>query len=73
MFVPDPAASLPAPPPQGRVLRLFDLAQITSADLVTIRNVLPLLDWADMSRANLVKDVCLQVCFLSLLRRRSHR
>jgi hypothetical protein len=47
--------------PQGRVLRLFDMAQIKSAEMVTIRNVLPLLDWADMSRANLVKDVCLQV------------
>lgn len=47
--------------PRGRVLRLFDLAQVAVAELVNVRNVLPLLDWADMSRARLVKDVCLQV------------
>jgi hypothetical protein len=60
MFGQVPAAA-PAPAPQGRVLRLFDMCQISAAQLVTIRNVLPLFDWADMSRANLVKDVCLQV------------
>ena len=60
MFAQPAPAPQPAVP-QGRVLRLFDLCQIASAELVTIRNVLPLLDWADMSRANLVKDVCLQV------------
>jgi hypothetical protein len=47
--------------PHGRVLRLFDMAQIAAADLVSVRNVLHLLIWADMSRAHLVKDVCLQV------------
>lgn len=55
----------PAPPvakePPSRVLPLFDLAQIAAADLITLRNVLPLLSWADMARANLVKAVCLQV------------
>jgi hypothetical protein len=50
------------------VLRLFDLAQIATANEVTVRNVLPLLDWADMSRAALVKDVCLQVCVARLLK-----
>lgn len=61
------APSQPCPQPQqhqaqqGRVLRLFDLAQISAASLITLRNVLLLLDWADMARANLVKDICLQV------------
>ena len=53
---------------QGRVLRLFDLAQLAAAELVNVRNVLPLLDWADMSRARLVKDVCLQVRCYSCVR-----
>jgi hypothetical protein len=57
----EPVEELASPQRPSRVLPLFDLAQVAAAEEVNVRNVLPLLDWADMSRASLVKDVCLQV------------
>jgi hypothetical protein len=52
---------------RGRVMRLFDMAQIAMAKIVDLRNVLPLLQFAQLTRADLLQDICMQVCLLTPL------
>jgi hypothetical protein len=47
--------------PRSRVMRLFDMTQIAAARIVDARNALPLLQFAHLSRAHLLQDICLQV------------
>lgn len=49
------------PLPKTRVMRLFDITQIAAARVVDIRNVLPLLQFAHLTRAHLLHDICMQV------------
>lgn len=55
------APARPAPPTRGRVMRLFDMAQIAAARIVDMRNVLPLLQFAHFAQASLLQDICTQV------------
>lgn len=42
-------------------MRLFDITQIAAARVVDMRNVLPLLQFAHLTRAHLLQDICMQV------------
>lgn len=61
----EPAAA-PQPLPKSRVMRLFDITQIAAARVVDVRNVLPLLQFAHLTRAHLLQDICMQVPALPL-------
>lgn len=61
----EPSGTTPArplPSGRGRVMRLFDMAQIAAARIVDMRNALPLLQFAHFSQAKLLQDICVQVC-----------
>ena len=62
----EPAAA-PRPLPTSRVMRLFDITQIAAARVVDVRNVLPLLQFAHLTRAHLLQDICMQVLILLVL------
>lgn len=56
------ALAQPLPHGRGRVLRLFDMAQIAAARVVDVRSALPLLQFAHYAHAKLLQDICIQVC-----------
>lgn len=55
------APAPPLPPGRGRVMRLFDMAQIAAAGIVDMRNALPLLQFAHFAQAKLLQNICIQV------------
>jgi hypothetical protein len=48
-------------PQRGRVMRLFDMCQVAVSRVVDLRNALPVLEWADLTQAHLLKDYTVQV------------